>query len=181
MTDHLDLADRAAQHIRELNHRTRGPDAFTGPAQLYRLVADLSLLTGMLPQLLGQLEDWLHTEHDADRVRSDNRGDPGPVVCAATTYLADAGDTAHELADLLNSAQQHLAHLGATEPRSTNEDRTRRDRDLADLAAGRETGWWDEQGRPAPWPDDFFDEDSDWCIGGSDHPPIPLTPGQPPF
>jgi hypothetical protein len=34
--------------------------------------------------------------------------------------------------------------------------------DVAILAAGGETGWWDEQGVAAPWPDDFFDADSEW-------------------
>ena len=29
-------------------------------------------------------------------------------------------------------------------------------------AAGGNTGWWDDHGRPAPWPDDFFDPDSGW-------------------
>ncbi len=28
---------------------------------------------------------------------------------------------------------------------------------LTTLAAGHETGWWDENGVPAPWPDDFLD------------------------
>lgn len=34
--------------------------------------------------------------------------------------------------------------------------------DLAILAAGGETGWWDEHGVPAPWPHDFFDADTGW-------------------
>jgi hypothetical protein len=37
-----------------------------------------------------------------------------------------------------------------------------REHDLAVLAAGDETGWWDEHGVPAPWPDDFFDADAGW-------------------
>ena len=37
---------------------------------------------------------------------------------------------------------------------------TRREHDLAALAAGGHTGWWDETGRPAPFPDDFFDPDT---------------------
>jgi hypothetical protein len=37
-----------------------------------------------------------------------------------------------------------------------------RQHDLAILAAGGETGWWDEHGVPAPWPDDFFDADTGW-------------------
>jgi hypothetical protein len=31
----------------------------------------------------------------------------------------------------------------------------RHDHDLALLAAGYDTGFWDEYGRPAPWPDDI--------------------------
>ena len=85
----LDLADRAAQAVSDLNHRTRHADAFTGPAQLYRLVGDLGLLVGGLPQLLGQLEGWLHAEHDAGRVRSDNHADAGPTVGGATAHLAE--------------------------------------------------------------------------------------------
>ena len=112
----LELADTAAQAIREINHRTRNADAFTGPAELYRLVAELALLVGGLPQLLGQLDQWLHTEHHADRLRTDNRTDPGQAVRNAAAQLADAGDAAHDLTHILASAQQCLAHLGATKP-----------------------------------------------------------------
>ena len=112
----LDLADRAAQAVRDLNHRTRHADAFTGPAQLYRLVGDLGLLVGGLPQLLGQLEGWLHAEHDAGRVRSDNHADPGPAVSDAADDLAEAGDAARDVASLLNGAHQQLAHLGSLAP-----------------------------------------------------------------
>lgn len=41
--------------------------------------------------------------------------------------------------------------------------------DLAILAVGVETGWWDESGRPAPWPQDFLDPAADWTDGGADH------------
>ncbi len=39
------------------------------------------------------------------------------------------------------------------------------------LAAGEETGWWDEHGTPAPWPEDFLDPDSGWqpATGGDTH------------
>src|SRR6185312_4672659 len=92
--------------IRELNHRTRGPDAFPGPAELYRLVTELVLLVDGLPQLLNQLGRWLHAE-------------PGPTVSRATAHMADAGGAARELAHSLARAQQHLAHLGATRPDRT--------------------------------------------------------------
>jgi hypothetical protein len=55
-----------------------------------------------------------------------------------------------------------------------------RDADLARLAAGHETGWWDEHGQPAPWPEDFFDDDNSWQPTRSEDPIIP-EPGQPPF
>ena len=40
--------------------------------------------------------------------------------------------------------------------------RAQRERDLATLAAGDETGCWGDDGRPAPWPVDFFDHDTEW-------------------
>ena len=48
----VELAENAAQHVHELNHRTHGPDAFTGPAQLYnaskRPAAPMPVPTHML-------------------------------------------------------------------------------------------------------------------------------------
>ena len=181
-TTELELADEAARAVRELIHRTRHADAFTGPSELYRLVGDLTLLVGGLPQLLGQLEGWLHAEHDAGRVRSDTHNDPGPAVSDAADDLAEAGDAARNVARALNGAHQHLAHLGSlTPPDHPTDSRSRREKDLALLADGLETGWWDDNGRPAPWPDDLFDPDSDWHAGSAaDHPPVTLT-GEPPF
>ncbi len=54
------------------------------------------------------------------------------------------------------------------------------DRDLATLAAGGDTGWWNDDGTPAPWPDDFFDPDTDWRPTGHDNPPT-LATNEPPF
>jgi hypothetical protein len=178
----LDLADRATQAVRDLNHHTRHADAFTGPAQLYRLVGDLALLVGGLPQLLGQLGGWLQAEHDAGRVRSDTRNDPGPAVSDAADDLAEAGDAARDVASLLNGAQQHLAHLGSVAPSDHPTDtRCRREKDLALLADGPETGRWDEKGRSAPRPDDFFDPDSDCRSAHSCADDDPPAPGEPPF
>ena len=58
-----------------------------------------------------------------------------------------------------------------------------RDEDLTLLAAGGETGWWDDRGRPAPWPDDFLDPAAEWATGSvtalSD--PVEIGPGNQPF
>jgi hypothetical protein len=43
------------------------------------------------------------------------------------------------------------------------------------LATGAETGFWDERGRPAPWPDDI----DDWRPDTSE--PITPEPGRPAF
>ena len=50
---------------------------------------------------------------------------------------------------------------------------------LAALAAGHETGWWDEHGVPAPWPEDLLDPNNGWRPGTGL--PVTLEPGQPPF
>lgn len=47
--------------------------------------------------------------------------------------------------------------------------------DLAQLAAGHETGWWNDQGIPAPRPDDL----DEWST--ETHEPLTPEPGQPPF
>ena len=56
---------------------------------------------------------------------------------------------------------------------------------LRALAAGYETGWWDEHGRPAPWPADFLDPNSGWRCYSShpDHelPNLLQNGDEPPF
>jgi hypothetical protein len=46
------------------------------------------------------------------------------------------------------------------------------------LAAGYETGYWDEHGIPAPWPEN----QTEWPQPpNTTIDPAPLNPGQPPF
>ena len=40
--------------------------------------------------------------------------------------------------------------------------RRTREEDLAILNNGGQTGWADENGRPAPWPQDFLDPNAGW-------------------
>jgi hypothetical protein len=56
----------------------------------------------------------------------------------------------------------------------TSTPRTHPD-DLARLAAGLETGFWDDHGQPAPWPDDI----DEWRPSSSE--PLTPEPGQNPF
>ena len=48
------------------------------------------------------------------------------------------------------------------------------------LVVGGCTGWWDEHGQPAPFPDDFFDPDTEWRPTSSDIPTM-LTGDKQPF
>jgi hypothetical protein len=56
---------------------------------------------------------------------------------------------------------------------------------LRALAAGYETGWWDDRGVPAPWPEDFLDPNSGWRPSGQPGPEpldhLPRNGDQPPF
>lgn len=57
---------------------------------------------------------------------------------------------------------------------------SQREKDLATLAAGGHTGWWDEHGQPAPFPDDFFDPGTGWRPTSTNTPPE-LDHGEQPF
>ncbi len=111
-----DLAADAAETIRQLNHQTLHRQALTGPAELDLAVAELAVMARRLPQLLRQLDRWLHTEQHAGRIRTDDATDPAAVVARAAADLAHAGRLAHELGCTLDDAHQHLARLGAARP-----------------------------------------------------------------
>ena len=58
------------------------------------------------------------------------------------------------------------------------------DEDLNILKEGGETGWWDNKGRPAPWPQDFLDPEAGWTNGNNtshDHNHAKNDPENPPF
>ncbi len=60
-------------------------------------------------------------------------------------------------------------------PRPSLPDPAERRRRNAALAVnGTETGFWDDHGRPAPWPDDI----DEWTPTSD---PVIPEPGQPPF
>lgn len=54
-----------------------------------------------------------------------------------------------------------------------------REEDLRILADGGETGWWDDTGRPAPWPGDLLDPESEWTTEPAS--PHRNDPENPPF
>ena len=107
----LQLAEHAAETVRDLNHLTRGQHAFAEPAELARLLAELTTMASGLPQLLGQLDRWLRHEHHAGRVRADSDTDPDHILSRAAAQLTCGRHAAHDLAAALDTAHQHLAQL----------------------------------------------------------------------
>ncbi len=110
----LRLGEQAADALRELNHHTRDSDAFTDPAELCWLLADLNATAQRLPQLLAQLSRWLNQQHANATFRADNSDCPGELIAAATAALAGAANHARRLAVDVNTAHQHTAHLATT-------------------------------------------------------------------
>jgi hypothetical protein len=59
---------------------------------------------------------------------------------------------------------------------------SQRQPDLALLTAGNDTGWWDEHGRPAPWPEDYWLPDGsinpDWQNTSTEEEPEPAKPSE---
>jgi hypothetical protein len=105
------LGEHAAEAIRELNHRTRDHAALADPVEFSWLLSDLAAMASRLPQLLDQLDRWLRHEHDEGRIRADDNTDPGQLVCLTTAQLHQAEHRAHSLAQALDAAHQHVAHM----------------------------------------------------------------------
>jgi hypothetical protein len=111
-----DLADQAAEAIRSLNHLTRGEpgdNALEYPADVYSVVANLKIMTERLPQLFGQLTEWLWAEQAAGRVAHDQGKDAGLTVAGVDHHLTEARVAAGALYDALNGAHNELAGLKA--------------------------------------------------------------------
>ena len=115
-----DLADQAADAVRLLNHRTRpGIGYLAEPSEVAAIIAALASITGMLPQLFGQLSHWLAREHHDGRLRVDDLAplpDPAQTVHALTANLQHAARCVQHARAELETAHEHAAHLATTEP-----------------------------------------------------------------
>jgi hypothetical protein len=113
------LADQATDAIRLLNHHTRPATGdLAEPGDTAEIIAAIASMTGMLPQLLGQLARWLEHQHQAGRLRVDPLAplpDPAQTINALTENLHHAIQCLQRAAADLDTAHQHAAHL--TRPR----------------------------------------------------------------
>ena len=67
-----------------------------------------------------------------------------------------------------------------TQPGQCHPYRHTREDDLQLLATGAETGRWDQDGRPGPWPEDFLDPNTGWTTTGTEQAPT-HNPENPPL
>lgn len=113
----VEEASSAAEAVRALNHQTRS-SAVLDVVEIYSLLAELSLLTGRLPQLFRQLEhlvDDLVEAGDVVIVDGPNAGDPAAVGAICGHWLAAASGAADELARRVDQAQQALTWAAPTQ------------------------------------------------------------------
>jgi hypothetical protein len=120
------LADQAVHAIRLLNHRTRPTTGgLADPLDTAEIITALASMSGMLPQLLGQLAHWLEAEHHGGRLRVDTLA-PRPhlaqTVHALTGSLQHAIHSIQRAAEELDTAHQHAAHLATAEPATNDQD-----------------------------------------------------------
>ena len=108
-----EVADRAAEAIRGLNHLTSDAGSLRYRSDVYRALGSLTVMAGRLPPALTQmsrlLEDWV----DAGDVTVDSGefvGDPVAAVTAAGVYLDEAAVAAATLTAALTRARAALAH-----------------------------------------------------------------------
>jgi hypothetical protein len=114
-----EIAARAAEAVRALNHATRPGVAQIDVTEVYDLLGELALMASRLPQLLRQIEDLLDALVEEDQVLivdGPNTGDPAAAAAIAGHWLAASAGAAHELAHRVDQAHQVLAHAAVSNP-----------------------------------------------------------------
>lgn len=103
----------ASEAVRLLNYAT-GPHASAGltePATAFQVMADLAQTAYRLPQLCGQLGDYLDREFAAARLADDHGRLPYLVIARARHDLDTAARHADALGAALAAAQNAIAGL----------------------------------------------------------------------
>ena len=112
----LRLAETMAEAVRVLNHQTRHREALRYPSDADRLIRDLATAAARLPQLLGQVAEWLAVEQAAARIvmEGGSRGRSPEVMTDMTRMrLEQAAARARELGKALDGAASVTCDMGA--------------------------------------------------------------------
>ena len=118
----LEVAEAFAGCVRVLCHLIRDHAALEYPAEADRLIREISLGIGMLPQVLGWAGAWLEAERTAGRVLVPSgtfAGDPALAVVTARLRLDEARAHLAEAEAALSAAASVTAELAAPD---TGED-----------------------------------------------------------
>jgi hypothetical protein len=107
-----ETASAVAEDIAALHHLTLGPgDVLEGPADVRDVIASLSLAMSRMPQLFGQLADFLEIEHVKGTISGGREDDAGPCVRAVSDGLHRAGLDAEAMAAALDAAREACDEL----------------------------------------------------------------------
>lgn len=116
-----EVAERAAEAVRSLNHLTLVPPTpatvgWEHVGDLYRVMAEVRTLVDRLPQTLGQMVS--HLERSAESYEADSGTDLSPeaVVANAAAALEAARCCIGEAARHLDVAQGEISHLYEPDP-----------------------------------------------------------------
>jgi hypothetical protein len=111
-------ADLCAEAVRFLNYATgsHSPAGLVFPSTVYMIAADLSSAAYRMPQLFGQLADWLAREDAAGMLGTDDGSPAADVVAAARVNLASATVAAERLSAYLDALQNSISGLNGRGP-----------------------------------------------------------------
>lgn len=106
------LADAAAEAVRDLNHATQATKGnLIYPGDAYEVVASLKTLTQRLPQSFEQLSHFVGVLAESGAVTADY-GEPDEHLSEARAALASGVLVAQTLAEFLDHVHSSLAPLG---------------------------------------------------------------------
>ena len=114
----VELLTAAAEQLHAAVHGTRPTGGgLSSPTGVYDLLGALTQLAAPLPQLLGQLDDYVTDIVDAGRVATDGgeyADDPQAAAAAASWWLDAARAAARQLHHHLDQAREAVAFMTDT-------------------------------------------------------------------
>lgn len=108
----------AAEAIRYLNYASgsHSPMGLVFPSTVYSIAADLSAAAARMPQLFGQLEQWLAAQDAAGMLGTDDGVPASDVVAAARANLTSASAAASHLSGYLDGLHNGISTLNGRGP-----------------------------------------------------------------
>jgi hypothetical protein len=101
-----------AEAVRVLNYATLGDvPGLDCPADAYTLFGALYTATSRLPQLLGQIADFLDDQLAGGNLADDHQRDPSRLIRSAMTHLQYAQVAAHDVTGRLRAAQADVSGI----------------------------------------------------------------------